>query len=98
MRSPHVALVLGDRAALRNHHRDWIADVADLVPYQHERGDVLAQATARESDDLTDRLAERRSLGTQVRHQIVEHEDRMHSRHRTGCPRVDAVDGGMGVR
>src|SRR6516225_11975547 len=51
-----LGCVLGDRAALRNHHRDWIADVADLVPNQHERGDVLAQATARESDDLTYRL------------------------------------------
>jgi len=90
--------ILRGRAALRNHHRDWIADVADLVPYQHERGDVLAQATARESDDLTYRLAERRSLGTQVRHQVVEREDRVHSGRRTGCSRVDAVDGGMRVR
>jgi hypothetical protein len=54
--------VLGDRTALGNHHRDRITDVAGLVAYQHERGDVLAQATARESDDLTYRLAERRSL------------------------------------
>ena len=87
--------VLGDRAALRDHHRDRIADVADLVAHQHERGDVVPEVTAGEPDDLAHRLAQRRSLGAQVRHEIVERENRMHAGNRAGRARVDAIDGGV---
>jgi hypothetical protein len=90
--------VLGDWAAVRDHHRDRITDVAGLVAHQHERGDVLPQATAGEPDDLAHRLAQRRSLGAQVRHQIVERENPMHARGRACRVRVDAVDGRVGVR
>ena len=90
--------VLGDRAALRNHYRDRIADIADLVAHQHEWGDVLPEAAAGEPGDLPHRLAERCSLRAQVGHQIVERENRMHAGYRACRPRVDAIDGRMSMR
>jgi hypothetical protein len=90
--------ILGDWTVVRNYHRDRITNVADLITHQHERGNVLPQATAGEPDNLAHRLPEGRSLRAQMRHEIIERENHMHAAHRACRARVDASDGGVGVR
>ena len=74
--------ILGDVAAVRDHHRDRLADVSDLLARQDERRDVRRKHRARK--------LQRQPVGGETRPQVRERVDRVHAGQR---PRRAGVDG-----
>ena len=82
--------VLGDIAVVGDDDGDRLADMGHLVVGERGPVAVLLVARARQADD--------QPRGGQRRHQIGQRVDRVDARMRARRRRLDAVDGGVGVR
>ena len=82
--------ILREVAVVRDHHRDGLADIADLVARQRE---LRARRPDRRIGHQHRDLA-----GRHARRQIVGGEHRVHAGHRERRDGVDRADPGMGVR
>ena len=87
--------VFRDIAAVGDDHGDRIAHIADLVARQDEGRDVLPQLPARQAGKLPHRLPERRALGREMRREVRQRVDRVHTGQRARGRGIDPAHDGM---